>query len=292
MTLFSKSYNYLVASLVEYAPDSDGKGLDVAALLEEIDSNVSRSDKRHVRMLLARRDIENILTVHAGRHRYFSVAWMSEEEVALVAERYFKGGDVADDMLDLPPYIERVLASYSDPLRAADEEMDTSKSLEHTLWSEYYKNAEASSDPFIRKWSLFERRLRNIVAAFNARREGRDIAESLIGDDEQTQMLASSDSADFGLKGSFDKADELIAILESDNMLEKERKLDMLKWNMVDELTLFNYFDIDAVLGYLVKISIINRWMSLDRETGEKMLKQLIEQLTPSEVVKEAVARD
>ncbi len=85
--------------------------------------------------------------------------------------------------------------------------------------------------------------------------------------------------------------DELISILDSDEMLSKERRLDELRWDKVDDITVFDYFNIDFILGYLVKVSIICRWMVLDKEAGRQMLDRLIEQLTPADVVEKAVSR-
>ena len=48
MALFSNNYNYLVSSLAEYTPDSDGEGLDVEALLGEIASQVGSGDMAYV----------------------------------------------------------------------------------------------------------------------------------------------------------------------------------------------------------------------------------------------------
>lgn len=293
MSLFLKDYTYLVSSLVEYSVDSDGKGLEVGALLEQIDESLDRCDKRHVAMLLGCHDIENIMAARAGRARYVVPANLSAEQVAAVCGYYFSsdkdGGDVGS--VELPNYIERILDSYRDPARAIDEQTDTSADMEHTLWECYYAATERSSNSFIRRWSRFDRQLRNIVAAFAARGKGLDISGVLVGHDEVTERLVAGTSVDFGLAGSFDGSDELTAILESDDMLAKERRLDVFRWRKVDELTTFDYFNINFVLGYLVKVGIICRWMVLDRDTGRKMLDRLIEQLTPGDVVRQAVMR-
>lgn len=294
MSLFLKDYTYLVSSLVEYSVDSDGKGLDVRALLEQMDESLDARDKRHVAKLLWRHDIENIMAAKAGRARYAVPANLSAEQVAEVCGYYFSsgkdGGAVAPE-IQIPHYIERVLDSYRDQMRAMDEQIDTSADMEHTLWECYYAAAERSSSSFMRRWSRFDRQLRNIVAAFAARAKGIDISGVLVGHDEVTERLVADTSAGFGLAGSFDGSDELTAILESDDMLAKERRLDVFRWRKVDELTTFDYFNINFVLGYLVKVGIICRWMVLDRETGRQMLDRMIEQLTPAEVVRQAVMR-
>ena len=294
MALFSTDYNYLVSSLAEYAPDSDGEGLDVGALLEEIGSKVVPGDMAYVRMLLWRNDIANLMSRRAGRVRYVVPANLSPEEVDKVCAHYFgespESGAQSEDMqVELPACIKKVL----DPLVFGKEhESEDAADVEQALWESYYATVERSSSSFLRKWSMFDRHLRDIAAAYTARRKGIDIAGVLVGDDDITERLKSDYTPDFGLKGAFDKVDELISILDSEDMLAKERRLDELRWDKVDDLTLFDYFNIDFILGYLVKVSIICRWMVLDKDAGRQMLERLIERLTPAEVVARAVSRD
>ena len=52
------------------------------------------------------------------------------------------------------------------------------------------------------------------------------------------------------------------------------------KWPTNSPLT--NYFDLDFILGYLVKVNIIHRWAALDPQRGREMLGRLVEGLTAS----------
>ena len=58
--------------------------------------------------------------------------------------------------------------------------------------------------------------------------------------------------------------------------MDRERKLDLLKWNWIDENTFFNYFSIERVFAYLLQLEMIERWVSLDKVAGEKMFRSLI----------------
>ena len=46
----------------------------------------------------------------------------------------------------------------------------------------------------------------------------------------------------------------------------------------ISELTTFNYFDLDAILAVIAKMSIIERWRALDPETGREMFQNLIDE--------------
>jgi hypothetical protein len=53
----------------------------------------------------------------------------------------------------------------------------------------------------------------------------------------------------------------------------------MFRWEKIDEISVYNYFDIDAVLAFMQKADIVERWLSLDKQTGKEMFKKLINDL-------------
>ena len=46
-----------------------------------------------------------------------------------------------------------------------------------------------------------------------------------------------------------------------------------------EELAEHDYFNANALLSYLVKLHIVERWYSLDREKGETMFKSLVNEV-------------
>lgn len=66
---------------------------------------------------------------------------------------------------------------------------------------------------------------------------------------------------------------------EQTNLLDKEHLLDRLRWEKIDELTQFDYFNGRAVMGYLLKVNLLQRWAKLDPERGRALLKQMIEKI-------------
>lgn len=62
----------------------------------------------------------------------------------------------------------------------------------------------------------------------------------------------------------------IAAVNEEANLVEKERKIDRIRWREAEELAAFDYFDIDAILSYLVRVNLVARWSRLDRRTDAK----------------------
>lgn len=75
---------------------------------------------------------------------------------------------------------------------------------------------------------------------------------------------------------------EVIALAEKDNFIAREKGLDQLRWEKLEELTLFDYFTVEVVLAYTIKLDIAYRWLELEEETGREMFRQIIDDLKSS----------
>ena len=69
------------------------------------------------------------------------------------------------------------------------------------------------------------------------------------------------------------------SVLEGTDLLMREMDLDKLMWKKIDELNLFNYFNVNVLLGYIAKLKIIDRWLSLDEQTGREMFRKLVDEI-------------
>lgn len=107
-----------------------------------------------------------------------------------------------------------------------------------------------------------------------------------MGGDETSQQLKRSSAADFGLRGDVPYLEAVIAAVNDEtNLVEKERKIDAIRWNQAEELSTFDYFDINALLAYLVKVNIVARWTCLDDKQGREMLHRLMTSLDGKDLI-------
>jgi len=56
----------------------------------------------------------------------------------------------------------------------------------------------------------------------------------------------------------------------------REKEIDLLKWKWLEEQTFFKTFDIESVYAYLLKLEMIERWVALDKETGDKTFREIV----------------
>lgn len=275
--MFEKNYYTLVAGLREYTLDADTKGFDARGIVAEIVDGISEADAREVRLLYAWYDCGNLIALRSGRSAFDGLGNLAPEELAEALQR-------PDDVL--PREVAEVVRAYADPEGEDAERVDTSRGFARSVMEAYYAACSRSSSRFLRQWSEFDRNVRNIVAAVAARAAGRPVEEAIVGGGDAAEQLRRSSAADFGLRGELSYVEPLIAALsDEENLVEKERKIDLVRWNEAVELTAFDYFNINAILSYLVRIDIVARWSALDERRGRELLARLMAELDGKELI-------
>ncbi len=134
------------------------------------------------------------------------------------------------------------------------------------LSADFYRKALSHPSAFIRGWFGYDLDVRNAKARYLNRAFGRP-------EEMDTVALAEDEEREF------DDAPLLQGILSTEDILGREKALDDLVWKKIDELTVFDYFDLDAILGFLAKLKITDRWLKLDPATGRELFRRFTEEV-------------
>ena len=143
------------------------------------------------------------------------------------------------------------------------------------LGLEFYKEAFAHRLGFIREFFRFD---------FDVRIQKVRYLNHALGRDAEKDVLKMTDpeAEENGIEQEepeFKESEKLQAILEKNDILSRERGIDDLYWDKIDELTLFDYLNFDRIMGVIVKMMIIRRWLVLDEQTGREMFKKLVDEV-------------
>lgn len=139
--------------------------------------------------------------------------------------------------------------------------------VDGNLTPDFYRTALAHRNRFIREYFRFDLSVRNAKVRYLNRALGRDPEkDTVVLDEDATEEM-------------FDEASSLDAILHGKDILERERGIDDLIWGKIDDLTTYDYFDIEAILGFLAKLHIVERWYTLDEQTGREMFRKLVDEV-------------
>lgn len=139
--------------------------------------------------------------------------------------------------------------------------------VDGNLTPDFYRTALAHRNRFIREYFRFDLSVKNAKVRYLNRALGRNPEkDTVVLDEDATEEM-------------FDEASRLDSILHGKDILERERGIDDLIWGKIDDLTTYDYFDIEAILGFLAKLHIVERWYTLDEQTGREMFRKLVDEV-------------
>lgn len=301
-----------------------GLRIDVPEIKKQIMGALSPLDRRAVELLYTYYDIENIVGYIKGTKLPFNeLGNLTPADITLLVDRTVEGQDGASQFLPeelaereqalaVPSALRLVIDRFrnrtnADETNPAAEEIAplAIEDLERELYLSFYKTCGAVSDgkgfslsdlcprravpQYLRMWADCDRMTRNIVAAYKSRQLGlpAEAKESMIVEEnrEVREALINSQAADFGLKDHFIYTEPLLQVLDTEDFVERERKMDELRCVMADSLAEHDYFGIGRVMNYLIRLNILHRWASLDAERGRTNFRDMVSGLTDPEKI-------
>ena len=147
------------------------------------------------------------------------------------------------------------------------------------LDADFYALALKSPIAFIREYFRFDLNLRNAKVRYLNRVLGRP------DDQDVVTGLGTGEEEDLDIDGyrftggEFEEDLKVQNALESASLLDREQSLDDITWEKIDSLETFHYFDITAVLAYVAKLHIVDRWLALDEEKGRELFRKLVQEV-------------
>ena len=265
----SKYYYYLVAGLPELTLEDSKLSYTVADFKAELYPDLSDEDRRLIDLFYLKFDNANVLKLLKDKDAAIdSRGNYSAEELAEFISSLKDGDEVADAVF--PSYLSTFISEYFNT-PAEDDFLH-----EDRLAALYYAYAMKCRNKFVSSWFAFNLRMNNVLVALTARKFKMDIAPLIVGDTEVCEALRTSGARDFGLTGEVDFLDQLVKISETEELVEREKKIDQLRWNWMEEATFFNYFTVERLFVFLLQLEMIERWISLDKEKGNQLFRSII----------------
>ena len=133
-----------------------------------------------------------------------------------------------------------------------------------------------NKNKFVSAWFEFNLTMSNVLVALTARKFKMDVGSLIVGETEVCEALRTSNARDFGLTGEVETFEQFVKISETEELVEREKRMDQLRWNWMEEATFFNYFTIERLFVFLLQLEMIERWISLDKEKGNQLFRSII----------------
>ena len=267
------NYYYLIAGLADISLDDSKAPVTVESFRTEVYEALDAADRKVMDMLLMENDCRNLINMlrngsldEDAPKGLIDAARMEELIVDVKAQEA--------PAKDIPAFMYRFVQEWQD-----ESWREYAAFAEDRLWSLFYEYAMSAGNEFVRRWYEFNLDLNNITSAITARKYNLDIQKVIVGSNATAQALRTSGARDWGLSQELDYFDGILRLLDEGDLSQRERKTDLLRWEWLDENTFFNYFTVERLFSYMVRLSMVERWSSLDREEGQRLFRKLIGEL-------------
>ncbi|HUX57945.1 MAG TPA: DUF2764 family protein [Bacteroidales bacterium] len=264
-------YHCLVAGLADLVFDTSKNYMDMIEFRRELKIALHATDYSLVSILFLPHDNKNIVTFLEGKEDSWdnlgNYSLQDFEEQKRIIYSILRENNI------LPDYMVELIAAWFDAERGIDK-----VEMGNKLTEGYINMALNSGNSFLENWIRFDRDLNNIFTLINSKSLNLDAGSFIIGNDPFTKELIdiSDRGKEFIIPSEPDYASIIFKMATESEFLERERRIDIARWDFVDSINSFEYFTIDLILGYLIKLSIVLRWKQLEPETGKVMLQKLI----------------
>lgn len=259
----SRNYYCLVAGLPNISFEDSKLSYGSADLLADLKDSIHEDDYKYFELFRLRTDNDNIFTILSGHER-----------------RFFDNGNYnlyqLEEMIEEPVKAVSYIREFIDEFDKTNESVDTYRKK---LTASYCKYVLSCDNLFLRNWFELEFNIRNIFAALNSRKHGLEIEKAVVDINDVSEALKKSTLRDFGLGGTLEYMEKLLTIFQISDLMAREKAVDLLKWDWLEDNTLFDYFTVEKLLSHYIKLSTIERWITLDPETGKELFNRLIREL-------------
>ena len=288
-------YHYLIAGLPDITPDDSKQAYSVLSFREEAYSALTRKDRALLDLFYLKYDNRNLLlrlespeteadtdtSIDIDARGTLSIEDIEELLSAIKEER--KPENTPVYLID---FIKQYLTEIGEDSfdkgieeLTIEEDSDTDNYViawEDRLSALYYAYAMKRKNKFISRWFEMNLNIKNLLTAITCRKHGLDKNLYIIGDNPVAENLRSSNAKDFNLGDEIEYLPAILKLAEESDLVVREKRMDLLKWEWLEENTVFKTFGIESVFAYLLKTEMIERWSSLDKVSGEKTFRELI----------------
>lgn len=247
-------------------------GYSIAALREQLQAEIGRRDERLLYFLFLRHDCQNLVQLLKDPEAELQTFGNYNREQ--LQELIDRAAEVDLGKTDYPQFLIDFVRQYGERFG------ELGWYAEDEVLMLYYNYCTAHcKDPLMRRWYQLNYDVTNVLTAMIARRQGWKVADFVMGNGEVQEAIRTSDTSDFGLSAQLPYFAQLMNIVNEEDPVRKERMLDALKWEWLEEETFADTFSIEAVFAYLCKLEIQERWARLDVEQGRETFEKIIHDL-------------
>ena len=260
-----KQYYYLVSSLPELAFDSGKSAVGINEFIQFCSEELDGRDFETLKKIFLFNDIRNASNYTTEGHKFVYPSFYSEEEFT----------ENLKDTDSFFVFLGEYFFNKKSDKRLFPELIEIDEVVKLL-----YKYLDEISSGFLKDYFLFELYLQNVTAALSLRANDINYSNKIIDADYISEQIKKSSSPDFGISKEVDYLEKLIELYKSNDLIKIEKTIENIRWRWLDDRVGIDYFSLDAILAYSVKLCSVERWLGLSEDKGDATLNSLIDNIS------------
>lgn len=129
----------------------------------------------------------------------------------------------------------------------------------------FYHTLKKQKSKLLQEYFLLDKAIRNASVKYISAAEGKESGIKYLLTPEEPSDL-------------FD-ATRINSIFKISNLIERELEMDKYRWEKINDIIQWHYFDMEVILAFLAKGMIIRRWLALDSEKGALLFRTYVDEI-------------
>ena len=267
--MIEREYQYLISGLPAISM-GEKMWTTIEAFRKQLEAHLHPEDFEQVRLILLQKDHDHLLHfLETGELTTVGAGNFTQEDFSEPGDR-MPGADPGK--MVMPEYMSAILTA------ARDEKLPVEKSrLQRELDEGFFRYIMEDGNDFLRKYFTFQFDLNNLLTFIRTGEHQLDQRQDITGNTSHALHLMEYAGRSLVKDPEFAYFDEIVSLAGNPSIAAQERNIDLLRWSVIEDMNLFEYFSIDRILGYLLQMLIAERWSLLDDAAGEKKLRRMID---------------
>lgn len=269
----TRNYYFLVAGLPDLTIDQGKLQFGSLEMREYLETQLHKKDYQYIEWLFLPHDNNNLLNLLEKNNKLWdSLGIYSEDELELaILEITNPDKIITDEKSPVKSYMKEFIRNFNGENRLMPE-----KSPENELNELYYLEALNLDNKFIAEWFAFDVDLKNMLVYNTASKYNIPFENEITGNTRLAEVLRLKTGRSMDDIAEWPYFEKMNQLADNSDIAGREKAIDSLRWTVLDEMNTFNYFSIEVIFSYMIKIKMIERWLKLDPATGEQLFRKLL----------------
>jgi len=269
----AEGYYYIISALPELSLSDKSLEFNMVSYRETFLPMMQEEDAGLLRILYYKYDIQNLVGIIKEKDFYWN-------DAGNFSRQQLEDGIKQPELL--PDFLNDFIVDH-----VKKRDIKKEKDLHNEASSLFIDWCRNINNPFLKRWMLFENNLKNLLIWLNSHKFDLDPTQEVLGSHFEASYLRITEKDQIDLKAWDFHFREVLTQYDNPNIAVREFLIDEMRWNFLNDIEEKFAFGVERLLGFAIRLQIINRNIMATEEDGKARLNKLLDDMRSAYVMPE-----